>query len=403
MPLGACLLGLAVWSTTQTGKAPNPAPSTAADTITLRDGSVVLGQVLDAADRRGPISILVRRDWAAAHVPERLAAWTRAEAPQIHAAEAQRKQRLEAWKRDRQLANQPDDRILAWVEAELARLQRPDRTVETPLLVVHLPRTSIRALTRKPFASQRMLRLGWLSNFPEVETMPLANLAQALEGRGFDPKSTEPVAVDALLPTPLETDGHWALRRAATELVNDSGGRLIRYQDLLLPEPAAGEAPPAGVALAGAISTLKNVLGDSPPTDPLPAKLAELGKTGKTGVVVTRLALGEDLAGVTIETTLWVRPQGSSWLPARTWTTTGRSNDQAAGAGQALADDPQIKAAFGLIDAIGLGEVTPELKQRALGMGAATAQALGKARGDLDRVLSELAIPLRDLAAKPRP
>ena len=47
-------------------------------------------------------------------------------------------------------------------------------------------------------------------------------------------------------------------------------------------------------------------------------------------------------------------------------------NDLPANAGDGLADDPQVKAVFGVVESLGLGEVPPELKRRSLNMGAAT-------------------------------
>src|SRR5437764_941386 len=83
----------------------------------------------------------------------------------------------------------------------------------------------------------------------------------------------------------------------ATGLANDPGGRLLRYQGMVLPEPAPGEAPPAAAGLNAAISGLKELLGEAP-VDPLPGKLRELGQKGRVGAVVTRLELSPDLSSV---------------------------------------------------------------------------------------------------------
>src|SRR5205823_1555355 len=78
-------------------------PATAADAVTLRDGRVVLGQVVEPAPR-GKVILLVRRAWAEAHVPDLLKRWEAAEAPSIKQARGQRRQRLEDWRRDRREA-----------------------------------------------------------------------------------------------------------------------------------------------------------------------------------------------------------------------------------------------------------------------------------------------------------
>ena len=348
--------------------------------------------------------ILVRRAWAEANLPDREAAWAKAEAPLARRAEAQRRERLHAWRRDRRPNPAEGDRITPWLDRELARLADPKAETKSPLMVVKLGRTEVKAIDRKPRRANRMLRLGWLSNLPDVETMSPEDLAQGLEGRGFDPNATTPVSVDSLLPAQPETDAQWLVRRAATEVANDPGGRLLRYQGLVLPEPAPGEAPPAGASLAAALGSLKELLGEAP-VDPLPGKLRELAGQGRVGAVVTRLDLSPDLASVSVETTLWVRAGGDRWVPAIVRSANVRPDDLPANAGDGLADDPQVKAAFGVVEALGLGEVPPELKRRSLNMGAATRKALGQARGALDQELNSAALslePPRDQAPAPK-
>jgi hypothetical protein len=380
------LIGLA-----SLGQAPPPSKHPAADAVTLRDGKVVLGQLLES-DRRGPLVVLVRRAWAGANAPEKLAAWEKAEAPLVRKAEAQRRERLRAWKLERKPDAAGGDRISPWIDRELARLAGPDAGTKSALMVVKLGRSEVKAVDRKSKKDNRMLRLGWLSNLPEVEAMPRDDLAQAIDGRGFSADAETPVSVDALLPIQPETDAHWMVRRAATEVVNDAGGRLLRYQGMILPEPAAGEAPPAAASLNAALGTLKELLGEAP-VDPLPGKLRELAGQGRAGVIVTRLELSPDFSTAAVETSLWARA-GDRWVPAIIRSTTVRPDDLPADAGAGLADDPQVKAAFGLFESLGLGEVPPELKRRSLSIGAATKMALGQARASLDGELNALALPL---------
>ena len=374
--------------------------NTAADVLTLRDGKVVLGQVVDS-DRRGPLLIVVRRSWATTNLPEKAAAWEKAEGPTTQRAEAQRRERLAAWKRERRPNAADGDRITPWIDRELVRLNNPNAPPPKSYLVaVKVNRTDVKALTRKPRTANRMLRLGWLSNLPDVETMPQEDLAQALEGRGFSPRADTPVSIDPLLPPQLEDEARWLVRRAATEVLNDPGGRLLRYQGMVMAEPAAGEAPPAAASLNAAIGTIKELLGEAP-VDPLPGKLRELAGQGRVGAVVTRLDLSPDLSSVQVETTLWVR-SGDRWNPAIVRSSTVRPDDLPANAADGLADDPQVKAVFGIVEGLGLGEVPPELKRRSLNMGAATRKALGQARGALDQELNSAALSLEPKPA-PKP
>ncbi len=99
MASGLILIGLAALA------AGHP-PETAADAVTLRDGSVVLGQVVEPSPR-GMLTVLVRRAWAEAKLPGRAARWEEAEAPTLRRARTARRERLAAWKRDRAAAPAP--------------------------------------------------------------------------------------------------------------------------------------------------------------------------------------------------------------------------------------------------------------------------------------------------------
>ncbi len=373
-----------------------PPAGSAADAVSLRDGKVLLGQVVDS-DRRGPLLVLARRAWVEANLPDHAEAWAKAEAPLARRAAAQRRQRLIAWRRERRPDPAQGDRIGPWLDGELSRLELPDPGTKTPLMLLKFPRSEVKAIDRKSKRDGRLLRLGWLCNLPDVESTPRPDLARALDGRGFSPEGDSAASVESLLPVQPEDEARWIARRAATEVANDPGGRLIRYQGMLMAEPAAGEAPPAAAGLGAALGTLKELLGEAP-VDPLPGKLRELAGRGRSGVVVTGMELAADLSAVAVEATLWAR-SGDRWAPVVSRSSTVRPDALPAGAGAGLAEDPQVKAAFGLIEGLGLGEVAPELKQRSLGMGAATKRALGLARAAIDLDLEALGYSLEPARA----
>ena len=58
--------------------------TSAADAVTLSDGTVVLGQVLEATPR-GQLVLLVRREWAKTNAPAWLMKWEADEAPLVRA------------------------------------------------------------------------------------------------------------------------------------------------------------------------------------------------------------------------------------------------------------------------------------------------------------------------------
>src|SRR5947209_2371767 len=70
--------------------AAGPGPeATAADAVTLRDGKVVLGQLVEPTPR-GKILLVVRREWAEAHVPDLFPRWQAAETPWLRRARSER-------------------------------------------------------------------------------------------------------------------------------------------------------------------------------------------------------------------------------------------------------------------------------------------------------------------------
>ena len=189
-----------------------------------------------------------------------------------------------------------------------------------------------------------------------------------------------------------ETDDQWSLRRAATEATNDDGLRFIRYGNVMLPEPVPGQAIDPKEAAVLLQDTVRDLLGGTT-TDPLAARLQSVAATGHVGGMVTRLEIAPDFGSVTVESALYVRT-ANGWTRGPWRAGTIRTGDFAPGAAEAVADDPQIKAAFGMIDSIAPGMVTPEMKRKSLDVGATTKRALGLARSALNRDLSALALPL---------
>jgi hypothetical protein len=378
---------------------PAPAKATAADRITLRDGSVVLGLVTSAASGpRGSLELLVRRDWAEKNLETWVKKWDRALEAGTRLAARQRRERLQAWRRERAGAAAADDRILAWIDRELKRLEQPDRPWRTPLLPVRLARGDVRSIVRQPAVSSRMLKLGWLCALPNAESMAPDALADALEGRGFAPNGDSVPSLSGLLPITQERDMEWLARRAATELAVDSGLRFIRYQDMILPDVKDGQ-PLAGLDLSSALSGLTKLLDpEQGKVDPLAASLKTVGDKGRVGAVVTSLELAADFSQVTVQTALWVRAGGERWVPFGSRSTSVRPDDVPHEAGQDLAGDPQVGRAFSLVESLGLGAIPPELKQRSLRMGAATQKALGTARSAISQDLEGLMLPIFESA-----
>ena len=366
-----------------------------ADSITLADGKTLLGQIYDGTPRGGMI-VIVRRAWAEEKLPDWAAKWSKLEAVGNAGADAQRRARLAAWRRDRPATPTPDDRITAWLDRELAKPVGPGEP--SVLTVARLGRGDVKTVQRRGKVATRSLRLGWTLGLKDVETMPLAELKDALEGRGLAATGDGPIPLDALLPPLLETDAQWSLRRAATEVGFDEGTRFIRFGSTVMPEPAPGRPPDPSTAGALLASTLKDLLGE-PQADPLTARLNDMAAKGRAGAIVTRLDLAADMSSVTVESTLYVRGPGG-WTRGASRSGTLQTGDVGPGAVQEIAGDPQIQSAFGLVDSLGFGQVSGEMKQKGLLVGATTKRALGMSRSALARDLAEVALPIAEPATK---
>ncbi len=377
-------------------------PGSAADRVVLRDGSVALGVVnATTPGPRGGVEFMVRRDWAEKAIGAQAKQWDRATAGIVRHAVEQRRKRLEAWRRDRSRHVKADDRIVQWIERELKRTAggAPPKSY---LIPVRLSRGEVRGLERRPPETERMLRLAWLCNLPDPETMPLAELRDALEGRGYALDAggrAQPVALEGLLPPAPEPEAVWLARRAASELAVDPDMKFLRFQDTILPDSGSGGLP-GGVGLSTAMSELKRLLDpdQGERTDPLLEKLKAIADRGRAGAVVTRLQIAPDMSDVTVESALWIR-NGDRWAQFGSRTATVRPEDVDAAAGKSLEADPQIQGAFKVVESLGLGAIPAELKTRSLRIGAATEKALGMARSAFNDDLQALALPIQEPGA----
>jgi hypothetical protein len=374
------------------------AAETAADQITVRDGSVIMGLVTSVTNGpRGSVEVLVRRAWAEKTATKHVQAWDHSTAAATRLALTQRRKRLDAWRRERAPSAGPDDRIIPWIDHELARLSAPGKPEPSFLLKLRLSRNEVRGLDRRPAPVARLLRLGWLCNLTEPESMAVDDLKTSLEARGYTVDATaqaQPASLDHLLPPAPEPEPRWLGRRAATELAIDPDLRFVRFQDTVFPDPGAGQ-PISAMGLSTAISELKRLLDvdPGPQNDPLVDKLKTVGARGRIGAAVTRLVIQPDMTSVSVESTLWVR-EGQRWFPFGSRNATVRPDDLGQEAGKDLAEDPQIKGAFQFAELLGLGAIPADVKQRSLRIGAATEKALGMARSAFNQDLDDLALPV---------
>jgi hypothetical protein len=357
-----------------------------ADRIVLRDGKELLGQV-DGLSADGALTILARREMVRTTLPDWAKKWEAAERDATAAAEHQRKERLVGWRQERPALSAPGDRITAWLDRELS--ESPGRLAPFPLIAIRLGRGDVSAVERRSESAAQTLRCAWLLGLAQPEKTSLAALKDAIAGRGMILQGDQPIAIDRLLPTAVESIDRWFLRRAATEVLHDEGLRFIGFGTTILPEPVPGQPldPATGATLVE--GTIRDVLGVGG-ADPLPLRLRAVAARGRVGLMITRIAIAHDLGSVTAESSLYYRI-GSDWDRA-VW----RSDSLQVGAVppfviSVVASDPQVKAVMNLIDSIGGGFVSSEMKERGLVVGTTVGGAVVLARTALVRSLAGLA------------
>jgi hypothetical protein len=379
----------------------------AADRLTLKDGSVALGLVTSATSGpRSSVDFLVRRDWAEKNLKAHLTRWDRSSGATTRRAADQRLKRLTDWRQQRATAAGvgPDDRILQWIDRETTRLADPEDLARSTLVSVRLARSEVREMTRRPAAVTRLLRLAWPGELPDPEAMSVDQMKEALESRGYAADAAgkaPPAPLDRLLPMASETEATWLGRRAATEVAIDKDLRFLRFQDMVIPDTRAGEQPMNAMGLTTAISELKRLLDPDQAQgrpDPMVERLQSVAARGRTGAVVTRLAIAPDMSGVTVDTTLWVRAGGDRWAPYGFRSATVRTDELRPEAGRDLAEDPQVQGAFRMVEMLGLGSIPQEYKERSLRIGAATQKALDTARSAFNQDLDTLTLPVLEPA-----
>ncbi len=390
MLVPCCLLfGIVV-----TSAAEATATTTAADAVTLSDGSVVLGQV-QGASPQGGLTVLVRRDWARSAIPSRLASWEREETLIVRRARRERKDRLIAWRQERSNDGGTDPLARAIVR-EVSRYStlRPPRTLLTAL---PLARQDVRTVTRRDAATGRLLRLGWLAGLGDVEELSPADLRKALAASGQLRDAADPARVDALLPLYTEPAGTWEWRRAATEVTIESDLRFVRYRELLLPESAPTAEPqnvtdlidsPTGRLAFGAIQAIT-------PFDAERELLDNIAARGRSGAVLSRVSFNVDSDQAEAVAVLWVRDDNDHWTAALSKSATART-DEPAGKTPPPPDEEggAIRTAALVLETVASTPSSPEVSNRRQDVGSVGQRALARARAALARDLEPLLLPV---------
>jgi hypothetical protein len=362
---------------------------TVADRIVLRDGKELLGQI-DVSSTDATLAVVARRELVRSALPDWIGKWEDAEKSSTVGAELERRERLMVWRQERPAEGVPQDRITAWLDHELTK--PPGRVTPSTLMAIRLTRDEVKAMERRSEVAAHMLRCAWLLGLANPETANPAGLNDLIAGRGMSIDSDEPIAVDGLLPLAAEPFDRWLLRRAATEALYDDGLRFIAFGNTVLWEPLPGQPLDRGAGMALVEGTIRDVLGVGG-ANALPLRFREVAARGRVGIIVTRIEVAGDFASASAESTLFCRNK-NGWQRAL-W----RSQNLEVGAVPPIvvsmvAADPQVKAVMNLIDSIGAGFVSPDMKERGLAVGATVGGAVVLARTALVRSLAGLSFDI---------
>jgi hypothetical protein len=369
--------------------------ASAADEVKLRDGKTLLGQI-DVASAADALVVVARREWVREHLPEWLEKWELAERDSIKSALAQRRNRLVEWKNVRPPAYGPADKISAWLDDQLGRA--PEALAPSTLMIAKLNKADVQSVRRRGATAASALRSAWVLGLKDPESTKFAALEDAIAGRGMTLGGDQPVSIDRLLPPSAESEAHWLLRRAATEVLYDEGLRFVRFGSTLLPEPMPGQTPDPTAGVAIVEGTIKDVLGVGG-ADPLPNRLMFVASRGRVGAMVTRIEIAPDFSAANAESSFYSRGPGG-WDRSAWRTGSLEVGNVPPLVVSLVASDPQVKAMMALVESLGGGLVSAEMKQRGLLVGATAGGAAVLARTALTRSLVGLAL---DLDEKPSP
>lgn len=351
------------------------------DVVTVAKQGDVRGRIV-RREADGTLVMAVRREWLAGALSDLAADAARDDRLGALAARDELRRRIDAALRDLPAA----DRRRTFLESERARIERlladpaRDPAARAEFTWVRIPARNIRREQPADPAAAGVVQWAWSAGLDGPETRDQRRLARELSAQGIDPQAAPPTLADRLPPVP-EDDRAWAARLA---LVADALDEPVAFQgmgDIQVPVAGLADAervlPILEGTLGGKLDDLLAVFGGGKPARAAPDQWLASARTQAQAAGrcrATRLRLDAQAGRVEIESAFQVR------FPDGTWETVWRDREVADGtAARPLADerltaDPRVKTVLDAVRAIGL--VEEQRIDRALGMGAATLDAL---------------------------
>ena len=259
-----------------------------------------------------------------------------------------------------------NDRIVSWIDQELARLTAggAPKAVDLDWRAAPSQRGPRIGPTAGGNAAAVAARLALQPSRSRIDAARRAEGRTRVARYSAEARrgATPPSLTDCCRRLWSQSQSGWP--GAATELAVDPDLRFLRFQDTVMPEPAAGQ-PRADWASrrrcqsSSACSTRIKVSGLIPLTE----KLNAVAARGRIGAVVTRLEIQPDMSTSSSnpasgsETVIGGSPFGSR-------AATVRPEDLGQDAGKRSRQIPRFKARSRIVESLGLGAIPADLKQR---------------------------------------
>lgn len=377
------------------------------DVATLRQGKSVRGLVV-SGDGSGPAPWLmaVERETLQREQPTLFQKASKVELQKAVQAYTELRSRIE-----RELTQpQLEAGYKKYLESELQRVLplltaiQGQASLTTRFMWLELTNKECSSLRRAPADAQRVAVWAWSENLADVTQRDREDLERALVRADIDVKLKVPDLSTELPPRP-ETEDQWFARLAITRYFMASG---VDFQGANGVYVRSGQGQ-AGAAEIG--SLIQKMMGGSLESlidelDPAAKAIAKANSSGNWYGSVTSQAEGlgrrefritrldPDPSGqtATVESALVAKLPQRGWQIVWSSKQTRLAADVPVEAEQQLNNDPQVKAALGLISALGVS-AEAEIK-KAIRFGAATMAAQKAADSDLvqlrDRYLDRL-------------
>jgi hypothetical protein len=378
-----CLVATPAIAPAQSTRRHSTASQRAVDVVKLKSGKTLRGTIA-RSDPDGSLTLAVAREWLRKADAKMLASVEADETRTRTAALEQLRGRIK-----QELPGFPEESgVATFLRVELKRVEKllaDQASVEPPQFVwVELTRQQIARIAAAGVERRRIAAWSWFEQLPNVETRDADDLTRELKHRHIDPSQPLPDLADRLPPR-LQDDREWSARMA---LITYGLGKPLDFQgtgDMLVrADRAKNEDLGALIAkvFGGQMdSLLKDLFSENgagsapakPPTAWLDSAIREAERDKARAFRATRVDLGLARRQATVESVFVARLSTGKWEVIWSDRDTEDGSKERAGMEGNIAADPQVRAALGMLKALGPG--ADDQVNSAIRFGAATMAA----------------------------